>query len=100
MEHVLDNPAWNALISGNKHLSIGNDKVRYFDREVSPFAAFKENTVENFQQLYEMLPHNGPALFVTPVELNIPRPWKVLNCIKGVQMVCDKEIQQSEPALE
>jgi ribosomal protein S18 acetylase RimI-like enzyme len=100
MEHVLDNPAWNALISGNKHLSNGDDRVRYFDKEVSPFAAFKENSAENFKLLYEQLPHNGPVLFVTPAEMEIPGPWKVLNCIKGVQMVCDTTINQSEPGME
>jgi predicted GNAT family acetyltransferase len=89
MKHVLDNPAWNALISGNKHLSDGNEQARYFYKEVSPFAAFKENTPENFQSLYEMLPHNGPVLFVTPVETEIPAPWKVLQVIKGLQMVYD-----------
>jgi len=89
MEHVLDNPAWNALISGNEQLSYGNGQVRYFDKEVSPFAAFKENTADNFRLLYEMLPHNGPVLFVTPVETEIPPTWKVLQFIKGLQMVYD-----------
>jgi len=41
MEHVLDNPAWNALISGNKHLYKGSEQVKYFNSEVSPFVAFK-----------------------------------------------------------
>jgi hypothetical protein len=89
MENVLDNPAWNALISVNKHLSFGNDQVRYFDKEVSPFAAFKENTVYRFRLLYELLPHSGPILFVTPVEIEIPAPWKALQLIRGLQMVCD-----------
>jgi ribosomal protein S18 acetylase RimI-like enzyme len=89
MEHVLDNPAWNALISGNKHLSDGNDLVKYFDKEVSPFAAFKKNAADNFRLLYETLPHNGPILFITPVEMEIPGPWKVLQCVKGLQMICN-----------
>jgi len=87
MEHVLDNPAWNALISGNKHLSNSNEQVRYFDKEVSPFAAFRENSADNFQLLYDMLPHNGPVLFVTPIETEIPAQWKVTGFIKGLQMV-------------
>ncbi|HEY4323677.1 MAG TPA: GNAT family N-acetyltransferase [Mucilaginibacter sp.] len=89
MENVLDNPAWNALISGNRHLSFGSDQVRYFDKEVSPFAAFTENTIDNFRLLYELLPHNNPVLFVTPVETEIPMPWKVLQLIQGLQMVYD-----------
>jgi ribosomal protein S18 acetylase RimI-like enzyme len=89
MKHVLDNPAWSALISGNKHLALGNNFVKYFDSEVSPFAGFKENTPENFQRLYELMPYNRPVLFVTPVEIEIPTPWKVINAIKGFQMVCE-----------
>jgi len=96
MEHVLDNPAWNAMISGNKHLSDGNDEVRYFDKAVSPFAAFKENTQDNFLALYDMLPHTGPVLFVTPVEVDIPAPWKVLQGIKALQMVFNSEAELKE----
>jgi len=75
MEHLLDNPAWNALISGNKQLSYGNDQVGYFDREVSPFVAFCENTFGHFSLLYELLPHDGPVLFVTTTEMEIPGQW-------------------------
>ena len=100
MEHVLDNPAWNALISGNRHLSYGNEEVRYFDKEVSPFAAFKENTTDNFQLLYELLPHNGPELFVATVETQIPAQWKVLQAINGLQMVCDITKEQDERQAE
>ncbi|HEY4198589.1 MAG TPA: hypothetical protein VGM63_23775, partial [Mucilaginibacter sp.] len=86
MKHVLDNPAWNALISGNKHLSKGNGQARYFDKEVSPFVGLEDNAVDNFQALYEMIPYNEVRLLVTPVELDIPAQWKVLNAIKGLQM--------------
>jgi ribosomal protein S18 acetylase RimI-like enzyme len=89
MEHVLDNPAWNALNSGNKHLAFGNNEVKYFDKEVSPFVAFSENTDGNFGMLHDKLPHNGPILFVTPVKTEIPAQWKVLQYIPGLQMVCD-----------
>jgi ribosomal protein S18 acetylase RimI-like enzyme len=89
MKHVLDTPAWNALISGNKDLAFGNGPVRYFDKEVSPFVGLEEHTVENFQLLYEQLPHNGPVLFLTPDQEEIPAQWKVLQVIRGFQMVCD-----------
>jgi ribosomal protein S18 acetylase RimI-like enzyme len=87
MEHVLDNPAWNALISGNKHLAFGDDRVKYFDKAVSPFAAFKENTKENLLHLYNILPEKRAILLVTPTELEIPAPWKLLRTITGLQMV-------------
>lgn len=89
MKHVLDNAAWNASISGNRDLAFGNGTVRYFDKEVSPFVGLEENTMENFRVLHKQLPHNGPVLFLTADPAEIPAPWKVLQVIRGLQMVCD-----------
>ncbi len=97
MAHVLDNPAWNALISGNSSLSFGNDDIKYFDNEVSPFAAFSSNTAENFALLYEMLPQNRPVLFVAPAQVEIPAFWNILRAIHGVQMVCAENDLREEP---
>lgn len=87
MEHVLDNPAWNALISGNENLHFGNNHIRYFDRSVSPFVGFNNNTDENFQELYDHTPEGRVFLFVAPNEMEIPAPWKVLDRVKGNQMI-------------
>ncbi len=89
MEHVLDNPAWNALISGNHSLSFGDDQVKFFDIAVSPFAAFRENINDNFYTLYDLIPQSRPVLFVAPMEIEIPSVWKVRRVIHGLQMVCD-----------
>ncbi|MBS1501799.1 MAG: GNAT family N-acetyltransferase [Bacteroidetes bacterium] len=89
MEHILDSPAWHALNSGNKNLSLGDDKVKYFDRDVSPFAAMCENTPANFRLLYDMLPDESTALFMTPAEIDIPGPWNIGAAVKAIQMVCD-----------
>jgi ribosomal protein S18 acetylase RimI-like enzyme len=96
MKHILDNAAWNALISGNKHLSNGKEQVRYFDKAVSPFVGLEENSHDNFRALYEQVPHNSPMLFVTPVEMEIPGQWKVLQIIKGLQMICDTKAELVE----
>jgi ribosomal protein S18 acetylase RimI-like enzyme len=96
MEHLLDNPAWNALISGNNPLSYGNERVKYFDKAVSPFVGLNQNTREYFGLLHETLPHNGPVLFVATAETEIPEQWKVLRFIPGLQMVCDAGKVQDE----
>ena len=83
----MDNPAWGALISGNSQLAKGNSNVKYFDKEVSPFVALKENTENNFRILYELIPHNGTVCFISPVKMNIPYQWGVTHCIAGQQMV-------------
>lgn len=91
MEHVLDNPAWNALISGNSHLANGNEQVKYFDKEVSPFVGFKENSTENFRLLYELIQHNSFVGFITPVKMDIPGPWEVTRCVRCFQMTCNND---------
>ncbi|HTK21617.1 MAG TPA: GNAT family N-acetyltransferase [Mucilaginibacter sp.] len=97
MEHVLDNPAWNALISGNENLFYGNDHIRYFDRDVSAFVGFKENTEENFLELYDMAPAGRVFLFVTPNQMEMPAPWKELDRVKGNQMVYEPGVTFDEP---
>jgi ribosomal protein S18 acetylase RimI-like enzyme len=87
MEHVLDNPAWNALATNNSNLAHGNEHVKYFAQEVSPFFGLEVNSVKNFQVLYDIVPHNGPVLFVTNSQIEIPAQWKVQRLISGVQMV-------------
>jgi hypothetical protein len=82
MDHVLDNPAWNALNSGNKALSFGNERIKFFDPEVSPFVGFGENTPAHFSELYDMFPADRFALFVATVPTDIPRPWRVLRVIR------------------
>lgn len=87
MEHVLDNPAWNALISGNQQLAFGSRDVKYFDRLVSPFVGLRDNSDDNFRALYELLPHDGPVGFISPDEREIPAQWQVLQYIPCYQMV-------------
>ncbi|MDB4926713.1 GNAT family N-acetyltransferase [Mucilaginibacter sp.] len=100
MFHVLDNPAYNALISGNKHLANGNKQVKYFDKEVSPFVGFKENTTNSFQLLYDLISHSSPVGFISPVEIDIPKQWKVANTIKCLQMIFDGEAPQEYNEVE
>lgn len=100
MEHLLDNPAWNALISGNEYLSNGNDQVKYFNKEVSPFVGFKENSTESFQLLSELIPHNGPVGFISPVEKEIPSQWDVLQCVRTFQMINTEQIKSVDIGLE
>lgn len=87
MEHVLDNPAWYALISGNSNLAYGTDSVKFFDKDVAPFVGFNENSAENFDALYELINHNGLVMFISPQPAAIPGKWKVLRHIPCLQMV-------------
>ncbi len=90
MEHPLQNPVWNALISGNKALALGSGKIRFFDDEVSPFAALEENTTENLLALHKQHLTKGVVLLWSEKQLNLPKEWKLIDCIPGLQMVYEK----------
>src|ERR1700712_4556851 len=89
MEHLLDNPAWSALTSGSSNLSNGNELVKYFSPEVSPFVGMTESSPENFKLMHQLLPFESPVLYITPRQIDIPALWKELQCIRAFQMVYD-----------
>jgi ribosomal protein S18 acetylase RimI-like enzyme len=87
VKHVLDNPIWNALISGNKAFSEGVDTVKLFPRDISPLIGLEENTTLYFDRLYEILPFDTPVVVFSIGKLEIPDSWSILMHIPGFQMV-------------
>lgn len=90
MEPILDNPAWNALISGNKDLANGNEVAKYFPKEVSPFVGIREVSLNNFNILHGIIPFDSFFGFVAPHDIVISEPWKVIQYLKVLQMVYDE----------
>ncbi|MVM38482.1 GNAT family N-acetyltransferase [Spirosoma sp. HMF3257] len=95
MKHILDNPAWHALISGNKALANGSETAKYFKPEVSPFAAVAEPTQANLELLHQTIPFATPIVLISDQVLSITAPWTVLHRLDGFQMVYDKPAEQS-----
>jgi len=87
MDHVLDNPLFNALASGNKHFANGTDDVKYFPKEVSPFAGTKDLSTTSIAALYDMLPAERAVVFITAKELEIPKQWELIHQSKVYQMM-------------
>ena len=92
MEHVLDNPAWSALSSGNQNLASGNEMVKYFDKEISPFVGLHQYTHENLDLLHKTLPDSTPRFLIAPNEIHFQKQWKVLGTLKGFQMIHDSNL--------
>ena len=90
MAHVLDNPVWNALISGNKHLDVGSAQVKYFADDVSPFAGFETFTPQAFDLLHALVPAERLLGVVSPVALAIPARWEVVQHMPVLQMVQER----------
>jgi ribosomal protein S18 acetylase RimI-like enzyme len=87
VNNVLNNPVYHGLLSGDQHLSLGTDTVRFFDEAVSPFVAFEEGYPKGFEELYELLPSGRNILYAIPQPIDRPGGWQLLHEIKGVQMV-------------
>jgi hypothetical protein len=87
VNHVLDNPAWHAFISGNKNLALGTDTAKAFPEEVSPIAGLQEYTTANFNTLYDITTSSKPVVIFTVDEPLISDVWSVLVSLTGLQMV-------------
>jgi predicted GNAT family acetyltransferase len=89
MDHVLDNPLFNALQSGCNHLASGTNEVKYFDKEVSPFAGTNDLSAASLTELYNMLPAERVVVFITAKQPDIPSVWKPVHQSKVYQMMGD-----------
>jgi ribosomal protein S18 acetylase RimI-like enzyme len=90
VKELLYNPVYHALISGDSHFSIGNENVKFFDEQVSPFAGFEKDYDKGFTELYEILPSRRKILYATPSFIIQPPGWQILHEIRGLQFVYGK----------
>ena len=90
MKDLLHNPVYHALLSGDSRLSFGNDHVKFFDEEVSPFAGFASEYDKGFNQLYDILPSGRKILYANPSFIYQQTGWQILHEIKGLQFVYEK----------
>jgi predicted GNAT family acetyltransferase len=97
MDHVLDNPLFNALASGNSHFANGTDKIKYFPKDVSPFAGSADLSAASLTALYQMLPAERAVVLITAKQPDIPEPWELIHQSEVYQMMGD---QVSVPAID
>jgi ribosomal protein S18 acetylase RimI-like enzyme len=99
VNHLLQNPVYHALISGDQHLSFGEGNVKYFDEQVSPFAGFEHGYEKGFSDLYDIFSAGRKILYAAPFPIIQPAGWQLQHEIKGLQFVyeSDKEIKNEFP---
>jgi ribosomal protein S18 acetylase RimI-like enzyme len=100
VEHILDNPVYHGLQTGDAALSLGRGEVKFFNEEVSPFAGFREGYVRGFDDLYDQLPAGRKILYATPKLIRAPVGWKLAAELKGIQFVFDTTPVIAEPAIK
>lgn len=91
MPHILDNPIWNALTTGNKKMAIGTQNVKYIQRDVGLFAGMKRNSQKALNELHGLLPAGSKIILFTPKEIIIPNSWSIIAARPLLQMVCTKK---------
>lgn len=77
MHSILDNPVWNALNSGTKKHSQGNDRVRYMHRDKGLFVGFQSYDDEEWGDLEMWFTKGSPIILFTPGDVTIPKSWEV-----------------------
>ncbi len=98
MQHVLDNPIYNALATGSKHLAVGDSYAMHFQRDVAPFAGLAGVTEDDFAALRDMVPDNGPYVFFSTDEIKFPEQWQVVKTFEMKQMIYDGPIPAHQSA--
>lgn len=71
--HPLDRPVWNALISRQAYLALG-EKDRYlrFPADIEPFGATRDNSPEQLAGLAELMPRDGHVALAEVAKLSAP----------------------------
>ena len=96
MHHPLDNPMWQAAITGNRNITQGSVSVRYFNRDMALFFGMKEFTEDNFRELHAWTPFDQLVATFTEGEIDVPANWKVILKKDILQMVYEKDCPADE----
>jgi ribosomal protein S18 acetylase RimI-like enzyme len=87
MDHLLDNPVWNALVTGNKNLAEGNEQVKCFPKEIAPFTGLPQTDQNSFSLLSAFIPAGRTIAIVAKEQMEIPADWKTINLLNVFQML-------------
>jgi len=96
MEHVLNNPVYHALLSGDAAFAFGSDDVKFFDEQVSPFVGFANEYESGFEDLQKLFSPGRKILYASPKKIETPTDWKLLAEIAGLQFVLDNYVPPEE----
>lgn len=91
MSHILDNPIWNALVTGNKQFAYGSAQAKYIKRDVGLFAGLKTNSKKDLANLHALVAEKTRVILFTPKEIRIPTGWKTEQKKALLQMVYQQQ---------
>ncbi|NTS41372.1 GNAT family N-acetyltransferase [Flavisolibacter sp. BT320] len=100
MKPFLFNPVYDALQTGDRTLSIGSGKVKFFNTDVSPFVGIETGYQNGFADLQAQLPAGRLILHATPDDIPTPDGWTMLHKIPGIQMLLTDAFQKQERTMQ
>lgn len=84
----LRNPAWESLCSRQEYLNMGDDELRYYPEDVSPFLAMHDWDEQLLQMLSERIPRGRSFSMVHADKPDLRSGFEVIFDIPLYQMAC------------
>ena len=97
--NVLDNPVWHALAGPHRLHAIGRGAARHYPRDVAPFSAILEPTVQAYADLAADLPPRTEARLFRPTEEPLPPGWDDVGRFPMLQMVATRTPEGDDDAV-
>jgi predicted GNAT family acetyltransferase len=85
---LLDNPVWEALSSRQQHFNFGNEEIKYFPADISPFIAMQQWDSAAIQKLIQHIPHGRSFSVMIAKEIILPDTLQIIFSIPLYQMYC------------
>ena len=92
MEHILDNPIYNALKTGNKHLAVDKGQVNCFRRDIAPFAGLPNYSDDDLKALNALGASINPFVIFSAQQIQMPANWKIVRQFEMLQMLYEGEV--------
>lgn len=88
LQHILDNPVWEALTKEDKRFNIGTPALAYFPEDVSPFVGMERWDEEDLAGMESLLPAERAFSVMIAGEVMIPPTFDILFTTPLYQMTC------------
>jgi GNAT superfamily N-acetyltransferase len=87
----LDNPVWHSLNETHQPLALGDEEIKLYPPEVSPFVGINTHDPHILWRLDQYLPADTPFYLLTKLP-DVPPHYVVLSELLCVQMVCNEPV--------
>ena len=90
IEHILDNPVWEALVSEDNRFNRGAHALAFFPEDVSPFVGMEHWNEEDLTRMESLLPAERSFSVMIAREVMIPQNFEIIFTTPLYQMTCNR----------